>query len=658
MPGSQAQKTIFPGLCQSRQRATGDLELSKKESSATPSSDKVNLKKEFGLLNVFSLASGTMISSGLFVLPGLAYAQAGPAIILSYALAALLMIPVMLSKAELITAMPKAGGSYFYIERSLGPLFGSFAGLGDWLALSLKTAFALFGIGALASILFPQLGPWAVKLVAVGACLFFTLLNLFSVKGTGKLQNVLLISLLLIIIYYIVGGAHSIEPFRYKPFLPAGWQSVFVVAGMVFVSYGGLTKVVNISEEVKNPGRNLPLGMFLAFSTVSLLYIMVVFVTVGVLDGSVLSGSLAPISEGAKAGLGGRLAILIDIGALLAFATTANSGILSASRSPLAMSRDGLLPEFFGKTSKRFGTPYRSILLTTTFITSVILLLSVENLVKTASTMLLIVFILDNVCVIIMRQSGIQNYQPTFKTPFYPWLQALPIIIYGYLIFEMGRVPLLLTGAFGLAAAFWFLFYVRPTITRESAFVYLVKNLVARDIQRSGLEEELKQITLERDQISLDRFDILIKNALVIDLEEKMDARQMFRQVSRRMAGRLKIGQDELFRLLLEREKETSTEIRPGLAIPHVIIEGKNVFELAMVRSRPGVVFSDLHRPVQTAFVLVGSLDERNFHLRALMHIAHIVEDPNFEQRWLAARGEEELKDVVLLTPRRRENTK
>ena len=103
------------------------------------------LKRELRLLEVFCIASGAMISSGLFVLPGIAYAVAGPAIIVSYALAGLLMVPTMLAKAELATAMPKSGGSYFFVERSLGPLVGTFAGLAIWFSIALKASFAVIG---------------------------------------------------------------------------------------------------------------------------------------------------------------------------------------------------------------------------------------------------------------------------------------------------------------------------------------------------------------------------------------------------------------------------------------------------------------------------------------------------------------------------------
>jgi len=111
------------------------------------------LKKELTLLDIFCVATGAMISSGLFILPGLAFAKAGPAVILSYLIAGVFCIPTLLSMAELTTAMPKAGGDYFYIMRGFGPLLGTVAGFSTWLSLSLKGAFALLGMGAYVSII-------------------------------------------------------------------------------------------------------------------------------------------------------------------------------------------------------------------------------------------------------------------------------------------------------------------------------------------------------------------------------------------------------------------------------------------------------------------------------------------------------------------------
>jgi len=614
-----------------------------------------HLHRTLGLWGVFSIAAGAMISSGLFVLPGLAYAKAGPAAILSYALASLLVVPVLLSKAELATAMPKSGGSYFFIERSLGPLAGTFAGLASWLSIALKGAFALVGIGALTAALLPE---WGLKGPAIIACLLFAALNVVSTRHAGRLQVTLVVVLLGILVAYAFAGIRAVEPGRYTPFVPADedWQSIFAVAGMVFVSFGGLTKVVSVSEEVRQPAKNLPRGMFLAFGCVSVLYVVVVFVTVGLVDHQTLAApSLTPIADGARVAMGPVGLAVVEVAALLAFATTANSGILSASRSPMAMSRDGLLPGVFARTSKRFGTPGLSIAATAVFMSAVILLLSIENLVKTASTMMILMFLLVNVSVIIMRQSGIQNYRPTFRAPLYPWLQIAAIVAYGFLIFEMGAVPLLLSGSFAAAAVVWYLAYVARKTRRESALVHLVKRIVSRKIVRSGLEDELKHIILERDEISLDRFDGLVRQSVILDLWGPIAADEMFREVAEALAPRLNVDADRLHELFLERERQTSTVVVPGIAIPHVVIDGEGIFDLLLVRCRKGIIFSEEIPPVTTAFILLGSPDERNYHLRALMNIAHIVEGPGFRDRWKAASGPEQLRDIVLLAERRRE---
>jgi len=606
-------------------------------------------------MSVFSIAAGAMISSGLFILPGLAYAKAGPSIVISYFLAGLLVIPSMLSNAELATAMPKSGGSYFFVERSLGPLMGTFAGLANWLAIALKATFAMVGIGALAAVILPGGGEGTIKLVSAAACLFFLLVNLLSVKGTGGLQTGLIMALIAILAAFIVKALPFVEPQRLSPFLPFGVKSMFAVVGMVFVSFGGLTKVIDVSEEVRDSSRNIPLGMFSAFFVVIVLYVLVVFAVTGVLEPEILSGSLVPVALAAKAVAGTAGEVLVGIGAFLAFATTANAGLLSASRTPMAMSRDGLLPQFLSQSSRRFHTPHFSLFLTAGFMMFVIFGLSIENLVKTASTIMIVMFVLMNVSVVIMRHSGVQTYRPTFKAPFTPWLQIATVVVYIFLIFEMGQVPLVLIGVFAIIAMVWFLFYVQRRIDRESAIVYLVKSIVSRHIQRTGLEEELKQLALQRDEVITDRFDELVEHCTILDVDEKVSATDLFHKASRALSEKLDIDADKLYELFIQRERESTTVIKPGLAIPHIVVDGRGIFEILLVRCRGGVIFSELQEPVKTAFVLIGSADERNYHLRALMSIAHIVSEPDFESRWFAARNIEQLRDIILLSGRKRD---
>lgn len=144
-----------------------------------------NLKKELNLLKVYAIATGTTLSSGLFLLPGLAAAQAGPAVVLSYLIAALHIIPAMFSMAELSTAMPRAGGLYYFLDRSMGPYWGTVGGLGTWLALVLKTAFALIGMGAYVYLFLPNI---PMLPLAFGFAIFFGGVNLFRAKATGSFQ--------------------------------------------------------------------------------------------------------------------------------------------------------------------------------------------------------------------------------------------------------------------------------------------------------------------------------------------------------------------------------------------------------------------------------------------------------------------------------------
>lgn len=461
-------------------------------------SEPKKLKRELGLLDVFCIASGAMISSGLFVLLGLAFAKSGPSVIIAYLLPGILVIPLMLSTAELATAMPKTGGNYFFIDRSMGPRMGMLGGLADWFSLAFKSAFALLGMAIFISLLYPGITEIQIKFIAVAGCLFFMIVNIIGVKLTGRLQAAMTIALISSLALYIIVGFFFVQPHRYTPFMPFGISSVFATAGFVFISYRGLTSVCSVTEEVKNPERNIPLGMFFALSVVSLLYILVVFVTVGAVDSTQLQNSLTPLSLGAGIFMGWYGSIILGAAAFLAFVTTANAGILTASRTPMAMSKDELLPGIFGRVSKR-RTPATSIVLTSGFMIFVILFLSLEEIIKVASTMVLLLFVFLNTSLIIMRESKIRHYRPKFRAPFYPWLQIIGIFGYGFLIVEMGIFPLLIVGIFMAFGLGWYWVYASGRIKREYGLLYVIKRITGNKLGEYKLDEELRKILIERD---------------------------------------------------------------------------------------------------------------------------------------------------------------
>jgi APA family basic amino acid/polyamine antiporter len=153
------------------------------------------LSKQLGLVDVFAICTGAMISSGLFVLPGIAAAKVGPAVIVAYLLSGLLLVPSLLSMAEMATAMPRAGGTYFFVSRTLGGLFGTLDGVGVWLALILKTSIALLGLGAYLSAYLHL----PMQVVALLGGVLFTATHIVGAKETTRLQVAMVAGLLLIL---------------------------------------------------------------------------------------------------------------------------------------------------------------------------------------------------------------------------------------------------------------------------------------------------------------------------------------------------------------------------------------------------------------------------------------------------------------------------
>ncbi len=399
------------------------------------------LKKNLSLFNIYTMATGATIASGIFLLPGLAFAEAGPAMVLSYIIAAIPVIPALFSTSELATAMPRAGGVYFFLDRSMGPLLGTIGGIGTWVALILKTSFALVGIGAYVSLFFPDL---SMLPLAIGFAIVFGIINLFGAKKSGSFQSILVIGLLVLLSWFSFSGVFQIEVANFSGFFNSGFHSVFSTAGLVYISYVGLSKIASLSEEVKEPEKNIPKAMFLAFGTAVLVYIIGTLILIGIVPADQLKNNLSPIASAAEIMIGHTGAILMTIAAIFAFFSVANAGVLSSSRYPLAMSRDHIFPPFFRIFTKD-RVPVNAIIFSVLLVISVLLLFNPIKIAKLAGAFQLLLFGLISLAVIVMRESKIESYDPGFKSPFYPWMQILGILTPLWLIIEMGWLPTLFT---------------------------------------------------------------------------------------------------------------------------------------------------------------------------------------------------------------------
>ena len=610
---------------------------------------KKELKRELNLIDIFCLASGAMISSGIFILPGLAYKEAGPLVFVSYFLAGILALMGTLSIIELATAMPKAGGDYFFITRSLGPLVGTVSSFLSWTALCLKSAFAVFGI---AEILYLTFG-FPVLLSSFFICLFFILLNILGVKEAAKFEVILVLGLFAIMLFLVIGGGGRISEGNFIPLFPQGFNKVLVTSGFVFISFGGLLNIASISGEVKDPAKNIPRGMILSVVAVTLVYAAILIVVVGILPGNLLSSSLTPIADAGRVLFGRAGYLLISIGALLAFITTANAGIISASRYPLALSEDNLLPSAISRLTKRKQSPAIAISITGLFI-FICLFLDLTDLVKFGSVVILTLYILTNIAVVIIREGKVQNYRPAFKVPFYPWTNIAGIVLFVFLIIDMGLVAVEISISLLFLAFMVYFLYGRKRHKIEFAFLHLVERVINRKMTDNALEKELKAVIISRDEIKIDRFHELAEDSIILDLNEKTKLDIFLDVVAEKVSNQIGLEREKIIELFKEREREGSTAITPFVAIPHIIIPGSNKFKLVIVRCREGIEFTSEHDKVKAVFVLFGTKDERTFHLKALSAIAHIVQNPHFEKIWLNAKDNNQLKDIILLSERKR----
>ena len=616
----------------------------------TANTGSTGLRRELGIPSLFSIATGAMISSGLFVLPALAYAVAGPGVIFSYLIAGLLTLPTVFSKAELATAMPRAGGTYYFVGRALGPLAGTISGLAAWFSLTVKTAFAFVGLKVFSAILLPSVDG---TMIAIAACALFTALNLRSAGHAGMAQTAMVAGLILILLAFGGYGIMTFDPSHLRPLAPGGFKGIIEGAALVFISFGGLTKVASVSEEVRDPGRSIPASMFLSLGVVTFLYFTSVLVTVGTLDPDTLRTSLMPLSEAARAFAGEHGFILLTAAAMIAFLTTANAGILASARFPFAMSRDRLIPDCFSRISPKQGTPWISIV-TTSCVIILLLLIELVQLVKLASALMIFLYLLENVVVVVMRESRIHTYKPLFRSPGYPWVQIIGVTAMLLLLAELGWTAfsaciLVIVGG----AALYFI-YSRKRTEKHYALLHLTARIFPRELKKDDLVKELADVLRERDSITEDRFDKLVREASILDIDAPITLDVFLTAVSEEIGPYLGLTAAKLTHLLTDREQETSTALRPGLAIPHIIVPGEKKFALLLARCRDGIDFGGENSPVKMVFVLAGTRDERDFHLRALMAIAEITSTPDFDQRWITCRDATEIRDLLLLSKRRR----
>ena len=425
------------------------------------------LQRTLTLPTAIAISIGGMLS-GIFVLPGIAVGITGSSIWLAFLVAALCILPAVLSKSELATAMPKSGGTYVYIERAFGPLFGTVSGLGLWLSLLLKSAFSLVGLSAYLYVVV-QIDEGLSKIVALISLGLILILNVFGVKKVGNTQlaivSVSIISLLLVIAF----GFNSFDSEMLSPVFSDGNYGFISAVAFLYISYAGVTKVAAVAGEIKNPEKNLPRSMLISLFLITAVYVLVALVLVGNVEASALSTDIRPIYTLSKVLGGETFGYAAGVIGVITLLSMANSGVLASSRFPFAMARDKMLPGFFGTVNSRFLTPVNSIIVTCIIIGLAVFYLDVEKIAKLASAFKVMMFVSVNLAVIVLRETSAQWYNPKYKSPFYPYVQLFGIISGFVLLFYLGFMPIVSVAGIFVLGFFIFLAYGKNT-NRKGVF--------------------------------------------------------------------------------------------------------------------------------------------------------------------------------------------
>lgn len=614
------------------------------------------LERNLTLFDVYAMSTGAMFSSGLFLLPGIAAASTGNSVFLAYFLAGFLILPAMYAMAELSTAMPKAGGTYYFLDRAMGPLMGTIGGLGSWVAVIFKSAFALVGMGAYLGIYLDL--PFSVTAIILSIA--FGAINIFGAKETTQLQRILVTTLVLILVAFTLLGlkfaSSGSEPLLelnmdYGPFFSSGIVGLISTIGLVFVSYAGLTKVASVAEEVQNPDRNIPLGMTLSLLTATVLYTLGTFVLVKIMPSEELYSSLTPIADAGRLFMGNWPldigVILIVVAAIAAFASTGNAGIMSASRYPYAMAKDRLVPDFLAQLGK-YKTPTVSIVLTVAIMILVIILFDVKSVAKLASAFQLLLFMLVCAAVIVMRESGISTYKPGFKTPLYPWMPVAGILIGFWLIIEMGILAIGFTGTIVIGCALWYNFYASSRVERRGA-IFHVHERLGRNVYE-GLEHELMTIIHDRTQAQNLSYEAVIARSIVTDFRYGKYDVELMGDMIREVA----IDRHDIDPEIASELTSKTLRFRPlseGIQLARLLNKGLERPELYIFRFGPKSKLElniDSEEGVHTLIFLVCPPKPAGLDMRIAGHLAEIIGGEGFESRWLAARSEAELNDVLV----------
>ncbi len=409
------------------------------------------LKKDLGAFDLSMLGIGAIIGTGIFVLTGVAAAEhAGPALIISFILSGLACVFAALCYAEFASTVPVSGSAYTYSYATFGELIAWILGWDLILEYGLASSavasgwsgyfqglIAGFGIHlpkALTSAYDPANGTY-IDVPAIAIVLIITLLLTQGVKKSARFNSIMVIIKLAVVLLFIGVGVWYVKPANWTPFMPFGFSGVATGAATVFFAYIGFDAVSTAAEEVKNPQKNMPIGIIASLLVCTILYIAVSAILTGIVPYQKLdvknpvAFALTYIQQDWVAGF-------ISLGAIAGITTVLLVMLYGQTRLFYAISRDGLLPKVFSKVDQKKQTPVFNSWITCLLVSIFAGLVPLNKLAHLVNMGTLFAFMTVAVGILYLRKND-QAPKTGFRVPFVPYIPILAFLFCGYLVLQL-----------------------------------------------------------------------------------------------------------------------------------------------------------------------------------------------------------------------------
>jgi APA family basic amino acid/polyamine antiporter len=312
------------------------------------------------LFDAVNISLGSIIGAGIFVILGAAAAVAGPALIVSVLIAALVSLLTGFAAAELSRMYPRSGGVYVFARETLSGFWGFLVGW-VWLFSNIVAgATVAVGFGHYLSFFFPKLPTSAGVIFVVVSTV---LIHLAGAKESSRFNNVLVLFKIGILLFFSGAAFLHFQGGNFRPFMPLGFRGVWAGAATIFFAYAGFARVAIVADEIEEPRKNVPRATLLSIFIATLVYLVVAVAAVGGAGARLLAGSGSPLADAmGSMGLASG-ARLVAAGGLAAAGTVALAAVLGLSRLAQVMARDGELPRFIGRARGPKAVPRNAILL-------------------------------------------------------------------------------------------------------------------------------------------------------------------------------------------------------------------------------------------------------------------------------------------------------